>query len=48
MDFAETITGVGSERFVFLTLRYDFKTIFECNTLVLENGALFPPKGFAL
>ena len=48
MDFAETITGVGSERFVFFTLRCDFKTIFNMKQLVLENCSFSPPKGFVL
>ena len=48
MDFAETITGVGSERFGFFTLRCDFKTIFNMKQLVLENCSFSPPKGFVL
>jgi hypothetical protein len=48
MDFAETTTGVAPERFVFVKVRCDLNTIFDCNTLVLENGALSPLKGFAL
>ena len=48
MDFAETITGVGSERFGFFTRRCDFKTIFNMKQLVLENCSFSPPKGFVL
>ena len=47
-DSAETSTGVAPERFVFFKVRCDFNTIFDANTLVLENGALSPPKGFVL
>ena len=48
MDFAETTTGVAPERFVFFTVRCDFNIVFDCNTLVLDNGTFSPPTGFAL